>query len=43
MAEMIDALDGLADGYAAIFCDVWGVVHNGVDLMPTKDGKKQTI
>ena len=34
MAEMIDALDGLADGYAAIFCDVWGVVHNGVSAFP---------
>ena len=30
MAEMIDALDDIADGYAAILCDVWGVVHNGV-------------
>lgn len=26
----IDSLDTLLDRYTAIFCDVWGVVHNGV-------------
>ena len=30
MAELIETLDELAEGYAAIFCDVWGVVHNGI-------------
>ncbi|MEO3386260.1 TIGR01459 family HAD-type hydrolase [Mesorhizobium sp. CAU 1741] len=30
MPNMIDTLDSIADGYAAIFSDVWGVVHNGV-------------
>jgi HAD superfamily hydrolase (TIGR01459 family) len=30
MAELIETLDDLAEGYAAIFCDVWGVVHNGI-------------
>jgi HAD superfamily hydrolase (TIGR01459 family) len=27
--KMIAALGEIEDGYAAIFCDVWGVVHNG--------------
>ena len=27
---MIDTMDGIAAKYAAILCDVWGVVHNGV-------------
>ncbi len=30
MAELVETLDDLAEGYAAIFCDVWGVVHNGI-------------
>jgi len=28
--EIIDRLDGLAENYSAILCDVWGVIHNGV-------------
>ena len=34
MAKMIEALDSLADGYAAVFSDVWGVIHNGVNAFP---------
>ena len=30
MAKMIETLDQIVDGYAAILCDVWGVVHNGI-------------
>nr|WP_274427046.1 TIGR01459 family HAD-type hydrolase [Chelativorans sp. YIM 93263] len=28
---MIDRLDSLSERYSAILCDVWGVVHNGVN------------
>lgn len=28
--EIIESLDALAENYSAILCDVWGVVHNGV-------------
>ncbi|MGE3249597.1 MAG: TIGR01459 family HAD-type hydrolase [Hyphomonadaceae bacterium] len=27
--RIIDSLDDIADRYDALFCDVWGVVHNG--------------
>lgn len=27
-------LDDLTDGYDALFCDVWGVLHNGVESFP---------
>lgn len=30
MLEFVDSLDELTGGYAALLCDVWGVVHNGV-------------
>ena len=30
MAKMIETLDSIVDGYSALFCDVWGVVHNGI-------------
>lgn len=29
MARTIERLDEVTAGYAAIFCDVWGVIHNG--------------
>jgi HAD superfamily hydrolase (TIGR01450 family) len=29
--EIIGSLDAVTDRYAAILCDVWGVIHNGVD------------
>jgi HAD superfamily hydrolase (TIGR01459 family) len=29
--EIIDRLDALAERYSAILCDVWGVIHNGVE------------
>ncbi|PWJ76914.1 HAD superfamily hydrolase (TIGR01459 family) [Pseudaminobacter salicylatoxidans] len=32
--EMIGSLDVVTDRYAAILCDVWGVLHNGVDAFP---------
>ncbi|MCR4269289.1 TIGR01459 family HAD-type hydrolase [Nitratireductor sp. ZSWI3] len=28
---MIDRLDALSGNYAALLCDVWGVVHNGIE------------
>ncbi len=31
MAERIDTLANVTGGYDAILCDVWGVLHNGVD------------
>jgi ABC-type uncharacterized transport system ATPase subunit len=32
--EPIGSLDSVADGYAAILSDVWGVVHNGEEAFP---------
>jgi HAD superfamily hydrolase (TIGR01459 family) len=32
--KRIDSLDVLTGNYAAIFSDVWGVVHNGVESSP---------
>ena len=32
--ENIASLDAVAGRYAALLCDVWGVVHNGVDAFP---------
>lgn len=29
--ETIETLDTITDRYAALLCDVWGVVHNGVE------------
>jgi HAD superfamily hydrolase (TIGR01459 family) len=34
MPRMIETLDGLANGYDAVFCDVWGVLHNGMGAFP---------
>ena len=34
MTEQLRALDQLGPQYKAVFCDVWGVVHNGVELYP---------
>jgi len=31
MTRQIATLDEIADGYDAVLCDVWGVVHNGVE------------
>lgn len=30
MLKMIDTLDSITGSYNVIFCDVWGVIHNGV-------------
>ncbi|MBS0384983.1 MAG: TIGR01459 family HAD-type hydrolase, partial [Proteobacteria bacterium] len=27
--KLLDRLEDIADRYDAVFCDVWGVVHNG--------------
>lgn len=32
--ENIGTLDDLTDRYAAVLCDVWGVLHNGIDPFP---------
>ena len=34
MARLIKTLDSIAGDYAAILCDVWGVLHNGVNAFP---------
>lgn len=34
MAQMIETLSPLARRYGVIFCDVWGVLHNGVSAFP---------
>lgn len=34
MAERISTLSDVADRYDVILCDVWGVLHNGVDAFP---------
>lgn len=31
---IIDGIAGLAEGYDALLCDAWGVIHNGVSLFP---------
>ncbi|MGL5115779.1 MAG: TIGR01459 family HAD-type hydrolase, partial [Beijerinckiaceae bacterium] len=31
---LIPGLSSIADRYEAIFCDVWGVVHNGISAHP---------
>ncbi len=33
--DMISGLSAIADAYDGIICDVWGVLHNGVDAHPT--------
>jgi len=35
MAQLIETLDTVSDGYSTIFCDVWGVIHNGIDAFPS--------
>lgn len=32
--RIVSSIDEIADGYEAIFCDVWGVVHNGRAFFP---------
>ena len=34
MTRRIIGLDDIAPDYRAIFCDVWGVIHNGRDIYP---------
>ena len=34
MTRLIDSLDDVASGYDAVFCDLWGCVHNGVAAYP---------
>lgn len=32
--QLIPGLSAVADGYDAVLCDVWGVIHNGVASFP---------
>lgn len=34
MTTPIDSIDDIADRYDAVFCDVWGVIHNGRQAYP---------
>jgi HAD superfamily hydrolase (TIGR01459 family) len=34
MTQLIDSLGGIADRYDVLLCDVWGVIHNGMDSFP---------
>lgn len=34
MTKIITSLDAIADRYDAVFCDVWGVLHNGHTAYP---------
>jgi HAD superfamily hydrolase (TIGR01459 family) len=34
MTRIIDTLDTIAAGYDALFCDLWGCLHNGVAPFP---------
>lgn len=34
MTEIISSLGDIADGYDALFCDVWGCVHDGIRPYP---------
>ena len=35
MAKRIENLAEITSRYDAVFCDVWGVVHNGIDPLIT--------
>ncbi len=34
MTEIIPALAAVADRYDALFCDLWGCLHNGIAPFP---------
>lgn len=34
MTQIINSIDDIADRYDAVFCDVWGVLHNGRTAYP---------
>ena len=34
MTQIIDSLAEVSDRYDALFCDLWGCVHNGVTAFP---------
>ena len=34
MTRSISTLGDVTDAYDVILCDVWGVLHNGVDIFP---------
>jgi HAD superfamily hydrolase (TIGR01459 family) len=34
LADLIESFEPLASAYDVLFCDVWGVVHNGVAAFP---------
>jgi HAD superfamily hydrolase (TIGR01459 family) len=35
MTRIIDRLSDISDGYDALFCDLWGCVHDGVRAIPS--------
>ena len=35
---ILDTIDAIAERYDAVFCDVWGVIHNGRTLYPGAAG-----
>jgi HAD superfamily hydrolase (TIGR01459 family) len=39
--QIISALNDVSDGFEALFCDIWGVVHNGVRAFPEAVGALQ--
>jgi ribonucleotide monophosphatase NagD (HAD superfamily) len=34
MTDLPTGLSALADRYDVLLCDVWGVIHNGVESFP---------
>lgn len=34
MSQFIQTIDAVIDGYDVVFCDVWGVIHNGRNIFP---------
>ncbi len=34
MTRSISTLGDVTDAYDVILCDVWGVLHNGIDAFP---------
>lgn len=43
MTEIIDSIDSIAERYDAVFCDVWGVVHNGRRIFPAAAAALQRL
>lgn len=41
--NLLDAIDPIAPGYDAIFCDIWGVIHNGRAHFPAAAAALQRL